>query len=168
MRIDRELQSKILNLAAEHYPGSINENNFPDDMQTTSEGTDLDLFANLKYLEEYGLIQRGSFGKTTDNVYFIESITITNKGLDFLADDGGLSAILNIVTVRFETETLKSLIADRINDSDLPPDNKKSMIDALEELPAESIKHMTMKLLDKGLENLPSALLLIGTYLGLS
>ena len=47
-------------------------------------------------------------------------------------------------------------------------ENKKSMIAALEDLPAESIKHLTMKLLDEGLENLPNALVIIGTYLGIA
>ncbi|MDN5625390.1 MAG: hypothetical protein L0G96_19815, partial [Acinetobacter sp.] len=98
--------------------------------------------------------------------YFIQSITITNKGLDLLADDGGLGAILNVVTVRFETETLRAILATKINQSDLTPENKKSMIDALEELPAESIKHLTTKLLDECVDNLPAAVVLIGTWLG--
>ena len=93
---------------------------------------------------------------------------ITEKGLDFLQDDGGLSAILNIVTVKFEADTLKAILENRINQSNLAPESKQSMIDGLRELPAESIKHLTMKLLDEGLENLPNAIVLIGTYLGLS
>lgn len=88
--------------------------------------------------------------------------------MDFLANDGGLSAILGVVTVKFEADTLKAILENRINQSDLSPENKQSMIDSLRELPAESIKHLTMKLLDEGLENLSNAIVLIGTYLGLS
>ncbi|OOW13393.1 MULTISPECIES: hypothetical protein [Acinetobacter] len=166
MHLDRQLQYEILRLSSEHYPDSIDDNDFPDDMETSSEGTNRKLFANLKYLEEYGLIKSGSFDTTLEGDYFIQSITITNKGLDLLADDGGLGAILNVVTVRFETETLRAILATKINQSELTPENKKSMIDALEELPAESIKHLTTKLLDECVDNLPAAVVLIGTWLG--
>lgn len=92
--------------------------------------------------------------------------TLTHHGVDFLANDGGLSAILSVITIKFETQTLKAILATKINQSDLTPENKKSMIDALEELPAESIKHLTTKLLDECVDNLPAAILLIGTWLG--
>ena len=135
-------------------------------METSSEGTNRKLFANLKYLEEYGLIKSGSFDTTLEGDYFIQSITITNKGLDLLADDGGLGAILNVVTVRFETETLRAILATKINQSDLTPENKKSMIDALEELPAESIKHLYLKVLDLGWDQAPGAIAAIKSMLG--
>ena len=92
--------------------------------------------------------------------------TLTHHGVDFLANDGGLSAILSVITIKFETQTLKAILTTKINQSDLTPENKKSMIDALEELPAESIKHLTTKLLDECVDNLPAAILLIGTWLG--
>lgn len=65
-------------------------------------------------------------------------------------------------------DNFKAILEKRINQTDLPPADKQSMIDSLQELPSESIKHLTMKLLDEGLENLPNAILLIGTYLGMS
>ena len=52
MHLDRQLQYEILRLSSEHYPDSIDDNDFPDDMETTSEGTNRKLFANLKYLED--------------------------------------------------------------------------------------------------------------------
>ena len=96
------------------------------------------------------------------------SSAITHKGMDFLANDGGLSAILGVVTVKFEADTLKAILENRINQSDLDPESKQSMIDSLRELPAESIKYLTTELLTRGLDNLPAAILLIGTYLGVS
>ncbi|MEQ1107191.1 hypothetical protein [Acinetobacter seifertii] len=164
MKLDRNLQNKILNLAADSYPSYI----------SPGYGNDLDsyddhiLAANLKYLEEHRLIGPRSVSVSIDNIYSFGPIEITKVGLDFLLGDEGLTSILNVVTVKFETNTLKALLENKINQSDLSTESKNSMIDSLRELPAESLKHLTMKLLDEGIENLPSAILLIGTYLGLS
>lgn len=166
--IDRALQHKILTIAAERYPDSVDESDFPNDLDTSSNADNRKFYANLSYLEENKLIRKGSFNKTLDDVYFIETIRITNHGLDFLTEDGGLSAILNVVTVKFESETLKAILENKINQSDLDPEHKQSMIDALRELPSEGIKHLTTELLTRSLDNLPAAILLIGTYLGLS
>lgn len=163
MRLDREWQNIILRNAAESYPEDL-------DLEALSSNIDLSdikFYANLQYLEDHKLIEPDSYGVSVDNFYNVHIIRITAKGLDFLANDGGLSAILNVVTVKFEADTLKAILENRINQSDLAPADKQSMIDSLRELPAESIKHLTMKLLDEGLENLPSAIVLIGTYLGM-
>ncbi|MDA3509284.1 hypothetical protein MJ004_12875 [Acinetobacter junii] len=164
MRLDREWQNIILQHAAESYPEDLDLEALPSSIDVS----DIKFYANLQYLEDHKLIEPDSYGISLDNIYFVEFIKITAKGLDFLANDGGLSAILNVVTVKFEADTLKAILEKRINQADLAPADKKSMIDALRELPSESIKHLTMKLLDEGLENLPSAILLIGTYLGMS
>ncbi|WP_336982517.1 hypothetical protein [Acinetobacter modestus] len=163
MKLDRALQNKILNLAADSYPSYISPGH-DNDLDNCDE---ISLAANLKYLEEHGLIRPNSVTVSIDNIYSFGVIEITKDGLDFLLGDEGLSAILNVVTIKFEADTLKAILVNRINQSDLNPDDKKSMIDSLRDLPAESIKHLTMKLLDEGLENLPSAILLIGTYLGM-
>lgn len=164
MRLDREWQNIILQHAAESYPEDLDLEALP----TSIDVSDIKFYANLQYLEDHKLIEPDSYGISLDNIYFVEFIKITAKGLDFLANDGGLSAILNVVTVKFEADTLKAILEKRINQADLAPADKKSMIDVLRELPAESIKHLTTKLLDEGLENLPNAILLIGTYLGMS
>lgn len=86
---------------------------------------------------------------------------ITAKGIDFLEGDGGLTAILGVVTVRLHDETIRDLIAARIQASDLPPEEKTGLLHQLKELRGESIKHLTMKLLDAGLENAQKAIPLI-------
>lgn len=168
MSLDRQFQLNILKKIAEEYPFVWQHN-------LTHESDEyIKLAKNLHYLKGHELISESSTvikdsqGGQGGGVLLINKPKITEKGLDFLQDDGGLSAILNTVTVKFEADTLKALLTNQISQSDLPPENKKSMIAALEDLPAESIKHLTMKLLDEGLENLPNALLLIGTYLGVT
>lgn len=170
MMLNREFQYTILKLAEEVYPGYTypNESNqLIDNSPENKKASHHRLAANLKYLEGHDLIERGSLMVSTDNQFAFGYIQMTAKGMDFLADDGGLSSILNVVTVRFEADTLKAILENKINESNLSPEDKNSMIDALRELPAESIKHLSTVLLDKGIESLPSVILLIGTYLGL-
>ena len=62
---------------------------------------------------------------------------ITEKGLDFLKDDGGLTAILGIVTVRFEADTIRTILQIKVNQSDLSPADKQKLHGVLQELPAE-------------------------------
>lgn len=84
--------------------------------------------------------------------------------MDFLADDGGLSAILGTVTIKLHDDTLKELMESRIANSELGARDKSRWIDALRALPAESTKHLTMKLLDLGLSRGPEALHVIERY----
>ena len=77
--------------------------------------------------------------------------------MDFLADDGGLSAILGVVTVKLHEDTLKELIGQRIAESDLPASEKSRLVDQLKSLPGYTIKHLTLKLVDAGLESWPIA-----------
>ena len=164
MLLDRQLQYKILNITAECYPRNIHH-----ELDELFKGvSDQKIAANLCYLSEHKLIKDKPIMYSVDGFLSLNTVCITHKGLDFLADDGGLGAILDVVTVKFEVGTLKAILESRIAQSDLTPADKQSMIDELRELPAESIKHLTMKLLDEGLENLPNAIVLIGTYLGLS
>ena len=161
MKLDRLIQNKILNLAADAYPAYVSPG-YDNDLDQCNP---MVLAANLKYLEEHELIRPKSVIVSIDNIYSFGVIEITKNGLDFLLGDDGLSSILNVVTVKFETETLKAIISNKINQSDLSQEQKQSMNLALEELPAESVKHLTTKLLDECVDNLPSAMTLIGTWL---
>ena len=165
MKLDRELQRKILEELAENYPNC-----------TVLKGESSNSFAppNLFYLREHQLIDNCVTRETRKDgvTQTFSGLKITAKGMDFLADDGGLSAILGTVTVKFHEDTIRALIEKKVMDSsDLAPDDKTVLLSQLRSLPGESIKHLTMKLLDKGLGNLPSAGTLIQTslnYLGIS
>lgn len=85
--------------------------------------------------------------------------------MDFLADDGGLSAILGVVTIKLHDDTIKALIEGRILQSDLPEPEKKRFLAQLRELPAETTKHLVLKLVDLGLDKAPTAIETIGTFL---
>ena len=166
MILDRELQLELLSKIAECYPFVwIDYERKPDTPEYYK------IAVNLNYLKGHGILTENStkvVHSTSGNgggSILIMKPEITEKGLDFLKDDGGLSAILSVVTIRFETETLKAIISTKINESDLSQEQKQSMTLALEELPAESIKHLTTKLLDECVDNLPGAMTVIGTWL---
>lgn len=90
---------------------------------------------------------------------------ITAKGIDFLADDGGLSAILGVVTIKFHDDAIRQLVEAKILQSDAPEAEKQGLIQALRQAPADSIKHLTTRLLDAGLENLPRAVQIVQTWI---
>lgn len=157
MILDRELQRQILQIASTVYPRSVG--NELDELYESLE--DQKLAANLKYLEQHRLINPTSVSVSTDGIFSFGPVLITHTGMDFLADDGGLSAILGTVTIKFETEQLKAILAAKIMSSDLSPERKTTMIDAIKELPAEGLKHLTTKIVDVGWDNLDSLMALI-------
>ncbi|WP_374255068.1 hypothetical protein [Acinetobacter brisouii] len=164
MILDRALQKELLTKMSSTYPHPYRI----DEEYTPRTPEYRKVAANLYYLVEHGLVEKNSVTKNDgfggySNI-LIELPTITHKGMDFLADDGGLSAILGVVTVKFHEDSIKQILEHRITESDLPPEDKKSMLGALRELPAESIKHLTLKLLDKGFDNSSSAIHIIQKF----
>lgn len=165
-KLDRTLQLHVLRRLAELAPyGTENL-----EKEAAPDGTDHDtLMANLLYLQEHTLItlgfqRAGGFGGVQGFVETHET-HITARGQDFLADDGGLSAILGTVTIKLHDDTIKDLIEAKIHDSDLAPKDKQRYLDQLRSLPAESTKHLALKLIDAGLSNAPAAWTAIKTAL---
>ncbi|WP_229439423.1 MULTISPECIES: hypothetical protein [Neisseria] len=74
--------------------------------------------ANLQYLAEHGLVV------CEDKTLITATVKITAKGIDFLADDGGLSAILGVVTVKLHSDTIQALIAAKIDQAEIPDEEK--------------------------------------------
>ena len=164
MLLDREMQLEILNELSSVYPSPINVS------EKYEYGTDIYLkfVANLAYLRAHNLISEDSIltsqtiGSYTSQPHLP---SITHVGMDFLADDGGLSAIFGVVTIKFEVEQFKLILESMILSSTLPTEQKNTMINALRELPAESIKHLTTKIIDVGWDNLDSLMTLLQSSL---
>jgi hypothetical protein len=122
------------------------------------------LHARLTYLAELGLIE-----------YEVNELSgreplgdakATHKAIDFLRPDGGLGAEVNGITIRLHAETLKTLIAAQIERAEPDQTQRQKLLRALRELPAESTRHLALKLVDLGLESGPAALRLLQTLLG--
>ena len=162
MNIDRTLQNHVLHFLKSHDDDVIEDRVIYDVCINGTELLDLNeqfalfpkikvdiatirhLRENLIYLSSHGLLeQKGS------------SYRITHKGIDFIEDDGGLSAILNVSTVKLHPSTL-DLITSAIDASSLNPSDKQKMIDQLKSLPADSIKQILTELVNKGVGYLPA------------
>lgn len=153
MKLDRAQQLAILNLLADKYPDERHDIFIHGEPAEDEEKK----IANMLYLEEHGLINSG-LTRGSQNKFQTRGALITAAGIDFLADDGGLSAILGVVTIKLHDETIRNLVATRIQESNLPAEQKAGLLDQLRELRGESLKHLTMKLLDAGVESMPTLL----------
>ncbi len=155
MKLNRDLQLKILRSLESAYPEDISDEDWRA-LNVKYDGPTIR--SNLFYLHEHGLID----WNVTDAGFRLKA---TCKGIDFLADDGGLAAILGVLTIRFHGDTIKALIEQKIVESDLDPSDKPRFVDALRSLPADATKHLTMKLLDLAVTHAPGALHAIRTAL---
>lgn len=158
--LDRAFQLRLLEQLRHYHPHShVGRWQELDSDENKVKGT-------LFYLREHGLIETDAqVEKRFGGGFAYSSSRITAKGLDFLEDDGGISAILGVQVVKLHDETIRELIIQRVMQADLAPPEKRRLIDGLRELRGESIKHLTMKLLDAGLDNGPDALRWIATFL---
>lgn len=149
-RLDRALQRRILDCLSAHYPQDAF---IYDEMPEAGHL----VAAHLVYLEEHGLCESGvQIG--IDGHIGTGPARITARGLDFLEDDGGLSAILGVVTIRLEADTLKALINARIDQSDLPVAEKSRLKKHLGSLSEAALKEATKELAKRGLDHLPDAI----------
>lgn len=142
--LNRGYQLEILHRLASVYPQR-------PDLPTMFGEMDNMFQVNATYLHEHGLIRAKIF-EAINTPRSIGSAEITAKGLDFIQDDGGLGAILGVVTVRFDDATLKALIEAKIQASDAPAAMKDQLISTLRSLPSEALKTVTLGLIEKGLE----------------
>jgi hypothetical protein len=161
MNLDRTYQRELLEELAHVYPNYVDNRTLlqPEGAEATRR-----YIANIAYLDQHGLVDcpAHSFGPGETKAWGLPSITA--RGMDFLADDGGLSEILGVMTVKLREDTLKELIGQRIAESDLLEPDKSQLLDQLKSLPGEAIKHLTLKLVDAGLSNWPVALQAIQAF----
>ncbi|MFP4752590.1 hypothetical protein, partial [Pasteurella multocida] len=89
------------------------------------------------------------------------------KGVDFLLDDGGLSSILGTITVKLHEDTLKKLLLSKIENADLPKEEKTKIIKVVKNLGNTALEQVVANLVDIGFENLPKLIPLLRTMSGL-
>lgn len=129
--LDRNLQREILKELNNIYPDSKTYEYWIDAAIAQVVGVietvgEAELYiakrsANLQYLAEHGLVV------FVDKTRITSTVKITAKGIDFLMDDGGLSAILGVVTVKLHSDTIQALIAAKIDQAEIS-DSEKSWL----------------------------------------
>ena len=141
-KFPRDKQNQLLTILYDKFPDELSSEEY--DTQVKLFGTERNLYSNLWYLYQHGLIEdfhlktRALYDDITDLI-LIEKIKITTKGVDFIRDDGGLSAIINVTTIKIHNETLDKL-EDIINKSPLTPDEKATYLGKLKQPPVDATK----------------------------
>lgn len=136
-KFNRTFQKKILDALYVSYPNSLTTEEYKE-LEGYFESDDL-LVANMLYLEEHGLIISG-LKETMSGYYINSSVTkITAKGIDFVKHDGGLSAILNVQTIKFHKDAVV-VLEDLIALSGLSSTDKEIAKTKLSEMTTEALK----------------------------
>jgi hypothetical protein len=142
-KFDRNIQREMLQILYDVYPEELTHEQIQEVL--SKFGSNEHSIANLLYLEQHQLIHSG-LKPTMSGYALVNRPSITHKGIDFIRDDGGLGAILNVQTVKLHDSTIIAL-EDVIAVSNIPEEQKKGLISKLRELPADAIKHLTLQLL---------------------
>lgn len=161
-KFDRERQNHILKVLYDCYPnsaGMVHGSGFNFGITD-----DNDLVANLFYLEGHGLIVSGVFASSDGFAWDNYQTRIKPKGIDFIRDDGGIGAVLNVQTIRLHSDTLVT-IESIISAANLPESERKGLISKLRELPVSAITHLTNELTLKAVLAAPAALPIIQKFL---
>lgn len=151
MKIDRALQKRILTALASVYPNGVYE---PKELPSLADEDLQSVIANIQYLDEHKLVQSGIaphelVGGPELDWSFGQKTSITATGLDFLADDGGLSAILNTVTVRLDAGQFAELLASKVEKlQGVAPEDRSELAKAIRKMPATAIEKLTEKMID--------------------
>ncbi len=147
---DRAIQRRILETLAAGYPDWTS----PADMAEISEVTDLR--RELHYLREHGLVEFVEAEYSGGSQ--LRQMSITAKGVDFLADDGGLGAILGVVTVRLDVASVQALLVREVEESTEPETVKRKLIGQIKALPAEAVKVLATEGVKGALRHAPNGL----------
>jgi len=149
---------KLLSLA--NISQSNGETLYLDDL--TDRFSENQLRYNMQYLMNHKLIIRDCTN-LEDKFGYAE---LTTKGYDFLEKNGGLTneinEKLNSIVIKIDEEQFRALLIERVNQSNLPDNEKQGVISAIKNLPAEMVTTLATKLLETGLENLMDVLPSIG------
>ena len=144
-------------MLAAAYPNAI------DGADLGNGRSDPEVLRNIAYLGEHGLANVKLVGMAGERV--VVQATCTARGLDFLAEDGGLTAVLGVVTVRLEAETLKALLTAKVDASDLPAEEKSRIKTLLQKASEEGLKKAATLLVEQAVKYAPDALRLLQTAL---
>jgi hypothetical protein len=155
--LDRTLQRLMLTQLSKCYPKAMHAREFTGELNV--------VIVNLCYLAEHHLIDVVKSTVMSGEVY-VGLATITAQGLDFIQDDGGLSAILGVVTVKLHEDTLKLLLIERVEASNAQQSVKSKLIDQLKNLPTDAMKALTTEGLKSGLSHIPDIIPWLQIHIG--
>lgn len=138
-KFDRSLQRELLTYLCDIYPETADSSSLKPLIEKF--GSRESFVANVLYLSEHGLvIAEPSRELGRRSVDIVESMTkITSRGIDFIRDDGGLGAILNVQTIKFHKDAV-IVLEDLIAISSMNEAEKAKAKSTLGEMSTEAVK----------------------------
>lgn len=145
-KFDRTLQREILQKCISVYPEYTFWGLFSPEI--AGYGDDV-LSANIVYLYEHGLISIRN--RTSDDPYsFLDNMRASHKGIDFMQNDGGLSAILGVQTIKFHRDAVV-VLEDLIAISGMTENEKEKAKSIISELSSEGLKTVVQTITAAGM-----------------
>jgi hypothetical protein len=130
------------------------------------DGNDRRFYFNLFHLQEHGLCEALT-QESLDGSISWGVAKITAKGVDVLEDDGGLSAILGVVRVKLHADTLRDILAKKIDASNASPEEKSALKKSLGQIPTIAMNSITTHLMERGLGDIPNLVAWMRPFLGI-
>jgi len=148
--MNEKLQKQILSNLKETYKAPVSSQDLFDKICPDSNPDTLDVIVkNLEYLDESGLI---SLQKLNPRIRWY-MVKITNRGIDYLEPDGGLSASLGVITVKLHRDTIQQLLVAKIEQSNIPAEDKSRLKTMLGKMGDAALA----KLAEKAIDAIPAA-----------
>ncbi|WP_217568820.1 hypothetical protein [Mesorhizobium sp. GbtcB19] len=157
--LDRGFQRQLLSELQDLYPQSADVN------RSWGQQHDNRLLVNLEYLREHGLVEF-TWTRFLSGDIHMHTAKITAAGMDFIAADGGLGAILGVVTVKLHDDTIRQLLISKIEKSDGDQSVKDQMIAKVKALPSDALGSVAMAGLGAALDQTPHLFTLLRTVIG--
>ncbi len=158
--LDREVQKELLEFLGARYPAETGH-----DELLKAGFSEAAASANLEYLAGHGLLERSEQRLLRKPFYPHVWVKLSSAGIDFQLGDGGLGAILGVVTVRLHDDTIRALLIDKVQASAGPEGVKAKLVDAIKSAPAETLRTVTQRAVEAGIQNLPNAVQLLQGWL---
>ncbi len=152
MKLDRQLQYDLLKNLADIFPRKLSN---LQELAIFENAQEDKIMANIAYLKQHQLLDCIEAQYLGDSLPDFYDLTITHKGLDFLMDDGGISAILNVVTVKLHADSIKALLLHQIaNSSSMNEHQRQSLSDRIQQLPAKFSDKLLEKISERAIDAL--------------
>ena len=128
-----------------------------------------DVTAKIIYLNEHGYLSVGSINRTSEfNVFLAGPFVPTAEGMDWVSENGGITAEKNTVGIRLPIEDLEQLLIKAIEQSHKSKPLKEKLIKQISDLPKKALQQIAAELVKKSWDDcLSHALPLLEKFFGL-